>query len=137
MRVSDVGEFELIRLLTAEGAITYPPSRQDVQDGLLVGLGDDAVVTARHDGAIVWTTDTMVENVHFLPGRTAWEDVGWKALASNLSDIAAMGGTPHLALVTLALPPTFEVEAAQALYRGLGEAAAAYGVILGGGDIVR
>src|SRR4051812_49098882 len=79
----------------------------------------------------------MVENVHFLPGRTAWEDVGWKALAVNLSDVAAMGAIPHLALITLALPPTFAVEDAQALYRGLGEAAAAYGVTLGGGDIVR
>jgi thiamine-monophosphate kinase len=137
MRVSEVGEFELIRLLTAEAGITYPPSREDVQAGLLVGLGDDAVVTSRHDGAMVWTTDTMVENVHFLPKRTAWEDVGWKALAVNLSDVAAMGGTPHLALITLALPPEFEVENARALYRGLAEAAATYGVTLGGGDIVR
>src|SRR5215212_3358097 len=128
MKVSDIGEFELIRLLTAEAGISYPPSRDDVKDGLLVGLGDDAVVTSRHDGAIVWTTDTMVENVHFLPGRSAWEDVGWKALAVNLSDVAAMGGTPHLALVTLALPLEFEVENAQALYRGLAEAAATYGV---------
>jgi thiamine-monophosphate kinase len=138
MRVSEVGEFELIRLLTAEAGITYPPVRDAVAQGdLVVGLGDDAVVTARRDGAVVWTTDTMVENVHFLPGRTAWEDVGWKALAVNLSDIAAMGATPHLALVTLALPSEFEVEDAQALYRGMGEAATTYGVTLGGGDIVR
>src|SRR4051794_31144668 len=137
MQVSEIGEFELIRLLTAEAGITYPPTPESQQDGLLVGLGDDAVVSARHDGAVVWTTDTMVENVHFLPGRTAWQDVGWKALAVNLSDVAAMGATPHLALITLALPLAFVVEDAQALYRGLGEAAAVYGVTLGGGDIVR
>ena len=65
----------------------------------------------------------MVAGVHFLPGRTSWQDVGWKALAVNLSDIAAMGGEPHLALMTLALPPDFCVEDAQALYRGLHEAA--------------
>ena len=53
MRISEVGEFELIRLLTAEAGIVYPPTRDSEQDGLLVGLGDDAVVTARHDGAIV------------------------------------------------------------------------------------
>ena len=138
MRVSDLGEFELIRLLTAEAGIAYPPSREDAPvEGLLVGLGDDAVVTSRRDGAMVWTTDTIVEDVHFFAGRTAWQDVGWKALAVNLSDIAAMGATPHLALVTLALPPEFDVEDAQALYRGLVEAATAYGVTLGGGDIVR
>ena len=137
MRVSEVGEFELIRLLTAEAGIAYPPTRESGQEGMLVGLGDDAVVTARHDGAMIWTTDTMVADVHFLPGRTAWQDVGWKALAVNVSDVAAMGGTPYLALITLALPPDFEVENGQALYRGLAEAAAAYGVTLGGGDIVR
>src|ERR1041384_6364951 len=137
MQVSDIGEFELIRLLTAEAGIVYPPTRETAQGGMLVGLGDDAVVSERHDGAVVWTTDTMVENVHFLPGRSAWQDVGWKALAVNLSEVAAMGATPHLALVTLALPPTFEVEDAQALYQGLGEAASHYGVTLGGGDIVR
>jgi thiamine-monophosphate kinase len=138
MRVSEAGEFELIRLLTSAAGIPYPPLRDAVApEGLLVPLGDDAVVTSRRDGAVVWTTDTMVENVHFLPGRTAWQDVGWKALAVNLSDVAAMGATPHLALVTLALPPEFEVEDAQALYRGLAEAASVYGVTLGGGDIVR
>ena len=137
MQVSEVGEFELIRLLTAEVGIAYPPSRTAPDDGLLVGLGDDAVVTPRRDGYLVWTTDTMVAAVHFLLGRTAWTDVGWKAVAANVSDLAAMGAQPYLALVTLALPPEFAVEDAQALYRGLGEAAKAYGVALGGGDIVR
>jgi thiamine-monophosphate kinase len=79
----------------------------------------------------------MVAGEHFLPGRTAWADVGWKALASNLSDIAAMGGSPDLALVTLMLPPDFCVEDALALYRGLHECATEYGVTLGGGDVVR
>jgi thiamine-monophosphate kinase len=136
VRVSEIGEFGLIELLAKEFGIEYPPSPDTKQRGLKVGLGDDAAVTERRDGALVWTTDTMVAGVHFLPDRTAWEDVGWKALAVNLSDIAAMGGTPYLALVTLMLPPDFCVEDAVAVYRGLHEATGAYDVILGGGDLV-
>ncbi len=104
--VSEIGEFGLIKLLAQEFGIAYPPARGVVPEhGLLVGLGDDAVVTARRDGSLIWTTDTMVAGVHFLPEQSPWRDTGWKALAVNLSDIAAMGGTPHLALVTLTLPP--------------------------------
>jgi len=138
MRVSEVGEFGLIELLAAELGVTYPPAPDaPPREGLLVDLGDDALVSERQDAPLIWTTDTLVAGVHFLPDRTAWADTGWKALAVNLSDIAAMGGRPHLALVTLALPEDFEVEDAAALYLGLREAAEAYGALLGGGDIVR
>jgi thiamine-monophosphate kinase len=138
MRASEIGEFGLIKLLAAEFGIEYPPARDAVrQPGLLVDLGDDAVVTQRRDAALIWTTDTLVADVHFLAGRTPWEAVGWKALAVNLSDIAAMGGTPDLALVTLTLPADFCVEDARAVYGGLKQAADEYGVTLGGGDIVR
>jgi len=135
--VSEIGEFGLIQLLAREFGLEYPPARGVSQPGLQVGLGDDAVVTDRRDGSLIWTTDTMVENVHFLiDPAPSWHDIGWKALATNLSDIAAMGGTPHLALVTLCLPPDFQVEDAVALYGGLHECAEAFGVTLGGGDIV-
>jgi thiamine-monophosphate kinase len=137
MLVSEIGEFGLIRLLAAEFGIEYPPERGTPRPGLLVDLGDDAVVTRRRDASLIWTTDTLVAGVHFLPERSVWESVGWKALAVNLSDIAAMGGTPQLALVTLLLPEDHCVEDAVALYRGLREAADAYNVTLGGGDIVR
>jgi thiamine-monophosphate kinase len=136
MLVSEIGEFGLIKLLAREFGVEYPPARDATQPGLQVGLGDDAVVSARRDGSLIWTTDTMVDGVHFLPGSAAWADIGWKALATNLSDIAAMGGTPHLALVTLCLPRDFRVEDAVDLYRGLHECAKAFGVTLGGGDIV-
>ncbi len=134
--VSEIGEFGLIQLLAREFGLDYPPARDSSQAGLQVGLGDDAVVTEWREGSLVWTTDTMVDGVHFLPGKAAWSDVGWKALATNLSDIAAMGATPHLALVTLCLPPDFVTDDAVALYRGLHECATGFGVILGGGDIV-
>ena len=137
MKLSDIGEFGLIELLAHEFGIQYPPVRGAGMPGLLVALGDDAIVTERRDAAVIWTTDTMVAGEHFLPERTAWQDVGWKALASNVSDIAAMGGRPHLALVTLMLPADFCVDDALALYRGLHECATQYGVTLGGGDIAR
>ena len=137
MLVSEIGEFGLISLLAREFGIEYPPKRSARQGGLIVGLGDDAVVAPRQEGAMIWTTDTMVSGVHFLPERSRWNDVGWKALAVNLSDIAAMGGEPQIALVTLALPVEFCVEDAVALYQGLHEAAVEYRVTLGGGDIVR
>jgi thiamine-monophosphate kinase len=136
--VSEIGEFALIRLLAQEIGVEYPPRPgAPGQRGMLVGLGDDAVVTPQRTGALIWTTDTMVSDVHFFAVRTPWPEVGWKSLASNVSDVAAMGGEPYLALVTLALPADFLVEDAQALYRGLYEAAQAFGVTLGGGDIVR
>jgi thiamine-monophosphate kinase len=128
MRVSEIGEFGLIeRLRAALGA---------QGDGrLAAGIGDDAA--AWRPGAFALaTTDTLVAGVHFLPGRVAWADAGWKALAVNVSDIAAMGGTPTVALVTLQLPPETEIADIDALYAGLAECAAAYGVAVGGGDIV-
>jgi thiamine-monophosphate kinase len=137
VKVSEIGEFGLIKLLAREFGIEYPPKPGHVASGLLVGLGDDAVVTERRDGAVIWTTDTMVEGNHFTPGLGTWEDAGWKALASNASDIAAMGGKPYLALVTLMLSADFCVDDAVALYRGLHECAEAFEVTLGGGDIVR
>lgn len=138
MRVSELGEFGLIEVLSRELGVPYPPvAGAEPRPGLLVDLGDDALVAARADEALILTTDTMVEGIHFLPERMRWEDVGWKALASNISDVAAMGGTPRLALVTLMLPPDTEVGDLTKLYRGLRECADAYEVLIAGGDIVR
>lgn len=138
MRVSEIGEFGLIELLARELGLSYPPAAgAQRRDGLIVDIGDDAVISRSQAGGLIWTTDTLVAGVHFLPGRTAWRDTGWKALAVNVSDVAAMGGRPDLALVTLALPDDFLVEDALDLYRGLAAAAQRYGVSLGGGDVVR
>jgi thiamine-monophosphate kinase len=79
----------------------------------------------------------MVAGVHFLPGRVDWRDVGWKAMASNISDIAAMGGRPAFALVTLCLPPDAHVADIDALYEGLRACASEYGASIVGGDVVR
>ena len=129
MDISDLGEFGLIERLRA--ALPAPTS-----DRLIVGIGDDAAVWRNGGAYTIATTDTMVAGVHFLPDAVAWRDVGWKALAVNVSDVAAMGGTPAFALVTLCLPPDTPVDAVDALYAGLRECAEAYGVAIAGGDIV-
>ena len=129
MDVGDLGEFGLIERLRAALPAAAPGR-------LVVGIGDDAAVWRTGSGYTVATTDTMVAGVHFLPGAVAWHDVGWKALATNVSDIAAMGGTPTFALVTLCLPSDTAVDDIDALYAGLRECAEAYGVTIAGGDIV-
>jgi thiamine-monophosphate kinase len=130
VNVSDIGEFGLIERLAKAVGASKPES-------LIVGIGDDAAAWRVGDAVMLATTDTLVEGVHFLPGRTPWADLGWKALAVNVSDIAAMGGLPQYALVTLALPPETPVQAVDDLYAGLWECAREYGVAVAGGDVVR
>lgn len=125
--IGELGEFGLIERIRA--MLGAPGDRR-----LVAGIGDDAAVW-RAGGYALATTDTMVAGVHFLPERVSWQDAGWKALATNVSDIAAMGGEPSFALVTLCLPP-MPAAAIDALYTGLMECAAAYGVTIAGGDIV-
>jgi thiamine-monophosphate kinase len=129
VNVRDLGEFGLIeRLRRALG-----PSGDE---RLVVGIGDDAAVWRAGGGFAVATTDTMVAGVHFLPGEVAWRDVGWKALAVNVSDVAAMGAQPSFALVTLCVPRETAVADVDELYAGLRECADAYGVTVAGGDVV-
>jgi thiamine-monophosphate kinase len=128
--VSQLGEFGLIERLTRL-------VRADGSPDLIVGPGDDAAVWRAGGEFLLATTDTVVEGVHFLPNRARWQDVGWKALAANVADIAAMGGTPLFALVTLALPRDTGTEQTDALYDGLLACARQYGVVIAGGDVVR
>jgi thiamine-monophosphate kinase len=134
MRVGEFGEFQLISRLT-RGIESRPGTAET--PGVIVGIGDDAAVLHSRGRFQIATTDTMVEGVHFSEGTASWEDIGWKSLASNISDIAAMGGSPEYALITLCLPETVDVSALDALYRGLQSCANAYGVVIVGGDTVR
>lgn len=130
MQARDLGEFELIGRLSRRFAAPDP-------ERLIVGIGDDAAVWRWAGGTtVVATTDTMVAGVHFLPDRVAWGDVGWKALAVNISDIAAMGARPAFSLVTVALPPDTPVIPLEDLYDGIDACARAYDVTVAGGDIV-
>ena len=127
MKICEVGEFGLIRLLQEE---TQTP-------GVIVGIGDDAaVVQPTPDHVTLLTTDMLVEGVHFILTTTDAWSLGWKAMAANLSDIAAMGGNPRHALISLALPQNCQVEFVQHLYQGMRALAKEYNVGIIGGDTV-
>lgn len=109
------------------------------EQGVVLGIGDDAaVVGTPPDEACgaewLLAVDTMVETVHFNDATMAEEDVGWKALAANVSDIAAMGGKPRHALVSVSAPRSWGPERLRRLYDGLYACAASYGVAIVGGD---
>lgn len=105
-----------------------------VRAGTVLGIGDDAAVLAP-GGSAVLSHDLLVQDVHFrLP--TDASDLGWKALAVNLSDLAAMGAEPVAALVGLALPGP-EAMDIEGFYAGMEELAAAHGVTIAGGDLSR
>lgn len=133
MKLSDIGEFGLIDRL-AEMAGSARGDRQTSWQRLVTGIGDDAAVWEGDTGQQLATIDSLIENVHFTLDTISWRDLGWKALAANLSDIAAMGGEPHYALVSLALPGSTEVDDAAALYGGILELAEETGVAVVGGD---
>jgi thiamine-monophosphate kinase len=120
------GEFDLIRMLKGELAQRH--------EDVLLGIGDDAAVL--RNGTCV-TCDLLVEDVHFRRSTTSPADLGWKALAVNLSDLAAMGAEPILAVVGLGVPPAVDEPELVAIYAGLEECAAAYGLDVSGGDVVR
>jgi thiamine-monophosphate kinase len=129
--ISSLGEFELIERITAYLGVVAPAS-------LRIGIGDDAAAWAPTPGTLtVATTDALVEGVHFDTGTTGWADLGWKAMAENVSDVAAMGCQPRYALLALGLPQDRQVAEIEELYRGIAECAAAYGFALVGGDVVR
>lgn len=103
-----------------------------------VGIGDDAAVVEPDRNTLdVLTTDTLVEGVHFHRAFVPPSAIGFKALAVNLSDLAAMGATPRVALLSLALPPDLLVSEFDDLVEGTLEAARRYKTALVGGNIAR
>lgn len=127
MRVQRLGERGLIRRIRGTLGSGGP--------GVRVGIGDDTAVLQPTPGAwLLVTTDLTIEDVHFRRRSAGPADIGWKAMAVNLSDIAAMGGTPRFALVALACPEKTEVEEIDLFYEGLRAAAAPHGVGVVGGD---
>jgi thiamine-monophosphate kinase len=127
--VADCGERALIARITAR--LTPAP-------WVVVGPGDDAAVVEPVRGALeVVTTDAQVEGVHFDRRFVPPDAIGHRALAVNLSDLAAMGARPRAALLSMALPDALEIEAFDGIVDGLLALAGRYGVALIGGNITR
>ena len=133
MKVSELGEFGLIDLLAK-----MVHAGQDKQAApwqkLLVGIGDDAAAWYGDASIELATVDSLIQGVHFTPDITTWHELGWKALAIGLSDIAAMGGVPKYALVSLGLPDNTEVADVTELFRGMIELGQQFTVAIAGGD---
>lgn len=113
MKLSELGELGLLRELERRG--------------LAQGIEDDA---AQLEGGIVVTQDSLVEEVHFRLDWISWRDLGWRAAAVNLSDLAASGADPEGLIVSLGTPGTTSVEDVLELYEGIAET----GVPVLGGD---
>jgi len=135
MKVSELGEFRLIDLLAK--MVSDSKINQTTPQPPVIGIGDDTAAW-RSDASIqLATIDSMVQGVHFSLEITTWKELGWKSLAINLSDIAAMGGVPRYALVALALPENAEVDDVAGLYEGMIELARQFRVAIIGGNVSR
>jgi thiamine-monophosphate kinase len=134
MKVSELGEFGLIDLLSK---IIY--ENQDGQSAsrrnLLLGIGDDAAAWQSDAPISLATVDCLTQDVHFSLDTATWKELGWKAMAASLSDIAAIGGIPGYALVSLGLPGDTEVDDIAELYRGMIELGNQFCVSIIGGNL--
>ena len=128
MKVHDTGEFGLIELIAKTVGKTSGGK-------VLIGIGDDAACW-RAEGLQIATIDTLIEDIHFDFKNITWRELGWKSMAVNLSDIAAMGGRPLYALVSLGIPRDTETESIVDLYKGMLELAKKHEVRIIGGDTV-
>jgi thiamine-monophosphate kinase len=125
MQLRELGEFPFLRLLR---------ERVPTDPRVLLGLGDDCAAVALSDTTIL-TTDAMIENVHFRREWASFFTLGEKAFTINASDIAAMGGEPTFALLSLGVPQECEVENLNAFFDGFIHAAGTCGATLIGGNM--
>ena len=122
-----IGEFGLIRQLQRQWPASSP--------WIITGIGDDAAILTTPPGQqLLVSTDVLIEDVHFDLNYQTPKDLGWRAGVANLSDIAAMGGTPLYLLVSMALPVRVPPQHVRELYRGIQAACRPFNVELIGGD---
>lgn len=129
MELKQLGEFALIDLIKRDTI--------NNKKNIAIGIGDDAAafIPAPHQLQLV-TTDMLVEKVHFDLCTTSARQLGYKSIAVNLSDIAAMGGVPRHVVVSIALPSYLDVDFVVSLYEGMKEICHEFGVNIVGGDTV-
>lgn len=125
--IANLGEFGLIDRIASGFSIE--------QKGTLMGIGDDAAVIAIPEGEVLLAScDMLAEGVHFDLAYTPLHLLGYKSVAVNLSDIAAMNGIPRQILISIGISNRFSVEAVDSLYDGIRQACKDYQVDLAGGD---
>ncbi len=133
MRVSELGERALLARIQAALETTGRPLTS-----LVIGIGDDAAVVApTRNAQTVLTTDAQIEGVHFERRFSTPADIGYRALAVNLSDLAAMGATPRWALLSLAMPGDLAVADVEELVSSFAALAASHGTQVIGGNLSR
>ena len=125
-KLSTLGEFGLIRHLTQDIKLKNSSS--------VKGVGDDAAVLDYKDKKVLISTDMLIEGVHFDLAYAPLKHLGYKAVATNVSDICAMNGTAKQITVSIAISNRFSLEAMEELYEGIYLACEQYGVDLVGGD---
>ena len=130
MKLSDIGEFGFIQRISLPFLKNIPSA--------FVGIGDDcAVIPWEEDSSLLVTTDMLIEDVHFIRSKISPRDLGYKSLAVNLSDIAAMGGSPESAYLSLGIPKDVDVEWLDEFYFGLRELTESENIYLLGGDTTK
>ncbi|MCK4532692.1 thiamine-phosphate kinase [bacterium] len=135
MKVSSLGELNLIEKIRKK--VESGKHQNYKKKDLILGIGDDAAIVAKDlNRDFLATTDMLIEGVHFSKKTASPEQIGWKALACNLSDIAAMGGIPRYALVSLGFPGDTDAREIENLYKGIESLAGKYRVKIIGGDTV-
>jgi thiamine-monophosphate kinase len=127
MNLKEIGEFGFIKKIS-RGCLIRP-------DRVIKGIGDDAAAFITEPGYLTLiTTDLLVERIHFLREAISGFDLGYKSLAVNLSDIAAMGGTAREAFVSIAIPEECQLDYLEQIYNGIKNLAAKFEVNVLGGD---
>ncbi|MDI6740582.1 MAG: thiamine-phosphate kinase [Candidatus Edwardsbacteria bacterium] len=129
-KIKDIGEFGLIERIRK--------GQSKRSRNVILGIGDDAAAFALSKGMVgIVTIDTLVDRTHFDLAYTSFYDLGWKAMAANLSDVAAMAGRPLLAVVSLTLTDKIKTKDVDELYRGMRALAGRHDATIAGGDIVK
>ena len=128
MKISSLGEFGLIDRIRKNAPLTK---------GVVRGIGDDAAVLEFNSKEhLLFTTDMLVEDVHFIR-RAPSAAIGHKALACNVSDIAAMGGIPTFAVISLGISPAAQLSLVEEIYSGINKLARRFNIAIVGGDTVK
>jgi len=128
MKISNIGEIELIKKINTNIRL--------FSKDIVKGIGDDtAVLKFDKNNFLLWTTDTLVEDDHFNLSWFSAEQIGSKAIESNVSDIASMGGFPKYALISLVLPKNVDVNFIDKLYEGINKKCKIYKINIIGGNL--